>query len=355
MQGLTRFPQKYGRPDNSTTYCSDTATKSIIKIRLTDVWRDASSPSSKKGDLGLAKNYRGITLTSIAAKIYNALLWNHIEPKMDNILRKNLNGFRRNRSTTSEILTIRRILEGVRAKNLQATLIFVNFTKAFDSIHRGKMEKILLAYSLPKETIAAILILYRNTQVEVRSPDEDTEYFNIVAGVLQGDTLAPYLFIICLDYVLRTSIDKIKENGFELTKKRSRRYPAKTITDADYADDIAILANTPNQAETLLHSLEWATAGIGLHVNAHKTEYMCFNQTGDISTLDGNSLQLVDKFTYLGSSVSSTEKDIDTRLMKAWTAIDKLSIIWKSDLTDKMKHSFFWAAVVSILMYGCTT
>ena len=83
--------------------------------------------------------------------------------------------------------------------------------------------------------------------------DGDTEYFNIVAGVLQGDTLAPYLFIICLDNVLRTSIDKIRENGFELTKKRSRRYPAKTITDADYADDIAILANTPNQAETLLH------------------------------------------------------------------------------------------------------
>ena len=191
-------------------------------------------PFPKKGDLGLAKNYRGITLTSIAAKIYNALLRNRIEPKIDNI-------------------------------------------------------------------------------------------------------------------------DKIRENGFELTKKRSKRYPAKTITDADYADDLALLANTPNQAETLLHSLERAAAGIGLHVNAHKTEYMCYNQTGNITTLDGASLRLVDKFTYLGSSVSSTENDIDTRLTKAWTAIDRLSIIWKSDLTDEMKRSFFQAAVVSILLYGCTT
>ena len=310
-------------------------------------------PFPKKGDLGLAKNYRGITLTSIAAKIFNALLRNRIEPKIDNILRKNQNGFRRNRSTTSQILTIRRILEGVRAKNLQATLLFVDFTKAFDSIHRGKMEQILLAYGLPKETVAAIMILYRNTKV--RLPDWDTEYFDIVAGVLQGDTLALYLFIICLDYVLRTSIDKIRENGFELTKRRSKRYPAETITDADYADDLALLANTPNQAETLLHSLEQAAAGIGLHVNAHKTEYMCYNQTGNIASLDGASLKLVDKFTYLGSSVSSTEKDINTRLTKAWTAIDRLSIIWKSDLTDKMKHSFFQAAVVSILLYGCTT
>ena len=167
--------------------------------------------------------------------------------------------------------------------------------------------------------------------------------------------LAPYLFIICLHYVLRISIDKIRENGFELTKKRCRRYPAKTITDADYTDDIAKLANTPDQAETLPHSLEQATAGIGLYVNAHKTEYMCYNQTGDISTLDGTPLKLVDKFPYLGSSVESAEKDINTRLTKAWTAINRLSIIWKSDLTGKMKRSFFLAAVTSILLYGCTT
>ena len=82
---------------------------------------------------------------------------------------------------------------------------------------------------------------------------------------------------------------------------------------------------------------------------------MCYNQTGDITILDGASLKLGDKFTSLGSSVSSTEKDIDTRLTKAWTAIDRLLIIWRSDLTDKMKHSFFQAAVVSILLYGCTT
>ena len=146
------------------------------------------------------------------------------------------------------------------------------------------MEQIQLAYSLPKETVAAITILYRNTKVKVRSPDRDTEYFDIVAGVLQGDTLAPYLYIICLDYVFRTSIDKIRENGFELKKKRSRRHPAKTITNADYADEIAILVNTPNQAETLLHSLERAATGISLHVNAHKMEYMCYNKTGDITT-----------------------------------------------------------------------
>ena len=92
----------------------------------------------------------------------------------------------------------------------------------------------------------------------VRSPDGDTEYFDIVAGVLQGDMPPPCFFIICLDYVLRASIDKIRENDFELTKKRSRRYPAKTTTDTDYVNDTAILANTHNQAKTLLNNLEQA-------------------------------------------------------------------------------------------------
>ena len=119
----------------------------------------------------------------------------------------------------------------------------------------------------------------------------------------------------------------MKENGFTQEKAKSRIYSAQTITDADYADDIALLTNTPTQAESLLHSLVREAGGIGLHVNADKTEYMCFNQTGDISPLNGGSLKLVDKFTLLGSSVSSTEKDINMRLAKAWTAIDRLSVI----------------------------
>ena len=256
---------------------------------------------------------------------------------------------------TSQILTIHWILEGVCAKNFEVTLLFVDFSKAFDSIHRGKMEQILFTYDLPKETVTAIMMLYKNTKIKVCSLDGDTDYFNIVAGVLQRDTLTPYLFIICLDYMLRMSIDLMKENSFKLAKERSRRYPSQTITDADYTNDIALLANSSTQAESLLHSLEWVVGSIDHHVNADKTEYMCFNQRGDISTLKGGPLKLVDKFTYLRSSISSSKNDINTQLAKAWTAVDSLSVIWKSDLTDKIKCSFFQAAVMLILLYGCTT
>ena len=82
---------------------------------------------------------------------------------------------------------------------------------------------------------------------------------------------------------------------------------------------------------------------------------MCFNQRDDISTLNGSSLKLVDKFTYLRSSVSSIEKYINTQLSKAGTSNDNLSVICKPDLTDKIKHSFFQAAIMWILLYRCTT
>ena len=131
----------------------------------------------------------------------------------------------------------------VYVKKSRGNHIICQLRKAFDSILRGKMEQILLAYGLPKETVAAIMMIYRNTKVKVCILVGDTDYIDIVVGVLQGDTLAPYLFIICLDYVLRTSLDKMKENGFKLTKerrrRRRRRYPAKTITD------IALLENAP--------------------------------------------------------------------------------------------------------------
>ena len=100
----------------------------------------------------------------------------------------------------------------------------------------------------------------------------------------QEDTLTPYLFIPCLHYVLWTPIDLIKENGFTLKEARSRWYPAKTMRDTDYIDDLALLTNTPAQAESLLHSLEQSAGGISFYVNANKTK---FKQEASISTLSG--------------------------------------------------------------------
>ena len=138
------------------------------------------------------------------------------------------------------------------------------------------------------------------------------------------------------------------------TKGRWSKYLSPTVSPKETVAAIMMLNKNSNSAAQTEYLL-WATGSIGLRVNGDKTEYMCFNQRGDISTLKGSPLKLVDKFTYLGSSVSSTKNGISTRLAKALTPIARLSVIWKSDLTDKIIRIFFQAAVVSILLYGCTT
>ena len=93
-------------------------------------------------------------------------------------------------------------------------------------------------------------------QAQVLSLDDDTDFFEILAGVLQGDTLAPYLFTIALDYVMRQAVGNESNLGFTLDRSRSRQHPAKVICDTDFADDIALLSNTTEQAQLLLYQVE---------------------------------------------------------------------------------------------------
>ena len=285
------------------------------------------------------------------------MILNRIRPEIDPILRKNQNGFRKNRSTLGQILTIRRILEGIKSKNLPLTLLFIDFSKAFDSIKRNKMEQILQIYGIPTETIEAIMMLYRNTRSMVRSPDGDTAFFEITTGVMQGDTLAPFLCILCLDYILKTSVDINAELGFTLTERRSRRYPATHITDIDYADDIAITTNDMKSANTLLHQIEVTSNEIGLSINTEKTQYMKLNQNSDsdditINSINGKIIAKEEHFNYLGSCIGSTEKNIQIRIAKALSALNSMQEIWKSKMPDKLKRIFFRAAVESALEYG---
>ena len=150
-------------------------------------------PIPKKGDLGYAKQYRGISLSVIAAKSYNKMFLLRIRPHIEPILRINQNGFCPGRSTLSQILALRRLVGGIKDQNLKAVITFVDFRKVFDSIHRGKLMQILKAYGIPDIIVDAINTLYEDTVAQVLSPDGDTEFFTILAGVLQGDTLTPFL------------------------------------------------------------------------------------------------------------------------------------------------------------------
>ena len=239
----------------------------------------------------------------------------------------------------------------MKQKQVPAVFIFVDFSKAFDSVDRSKMEQILEAYGIPNEITKAIIIMYNNTRVFERSPDGDTELFDITAGVLQGDTFAPYLFIIIHGYVLR-NLDQNKNLGFTLRKQLSRRYPAEMLTDDDFADDLALLSEIIGNNRKLLNILEIADASFGLHRNTTKTKFIAVNTEGKIIAQNGCDLEQVDDLNYLGSKISFLENDIQVRIGSAWSALNKLTPIWKSNSDVSIKREFFRGTVESVLTYS---
>ena len=134
-----------------------------------------------------------------------------------------------------------------------------------------------------------------------------------------------------------------------------KRQEAKTMRDADYAADLAFLSITLAQVESRLHSLEQEPKGIGLYINVNQIEFKCFNEKGAFSTLSDKTLKFENQFTYLSSNISSAESDVNVSFAKIWNVIEKLSIMWKFNLSDKIKWVFFQAVPVSILLYGCIT
>ena len=315
-------------------------------------------PIPKSGDLSDTSNYRGISLAPIAAKLVNKMILNRIQPMIDSHLRPNQNGFRPGRTTTAHILALRRVIEGVKSHNQKAIILYVDFKKAFDSIHRPTMMQILKAYCVPPRLLSAIEKMYENTRAKVITPDGETDFFQIKAGVLQGDTLAPYLFAIVLDHVLRkTFLGRESELGFKLQRQRSRRNPAVIVTDLDFADDLALLSEEIEQAQEVLHRLETEAEKVGLYCNAKKTEVQTFNQEKPVTikAKNGETLKEVKNFKYLGAWTESTAADVAVRKALAWSACHRLRKVWSSKLRRKIKERLFLATVESVLLYGSET
>ncbi|KAI8519977.1 hypothetical protein Bbelb_032340 [Branchiostoma belcheri] len=218
------------------------------------------------------------------------------------------------------------------------------------------MLKILRAYGIPEQLVGAIASMYQGTKAKVITPDGETELFELYAGVLQGDTLAPYLFVIVLDYALRAAIEgREEELGLHIEKRRSRRVGPKVVTDLDFADDIALLSEAIQQAQVLLGRVESSVGEVGLCMNAGKTKFMAFNIPApyNLTTNDGTNLDEEKDFKYLGSRTESTARDITVRKPAAWQACNKLKNIWRSNLSRGLKVRLFLSTVEAVLLYGC--
>ena len=145
------------------------------------------------------------------------------------------------------------------------------------------------------------------------------------------------MVIIALDYALRLSLVKINDKGLTIQPRRSSRYPSKHLTDLDFADDIALLADCLENAQHMLTSLQEAAALVGLHLNEGKTEYITNCSGNTIKAQNGSDIKQVEDFKYLGAWVMDSGKDFTTRKAQAWSACNKIDRVWCSNLPNTTK------------------
>ena len=311
-------------------------------------------PLYKKADNAVCGNHRGISLLDTAYKLLEIIILNRIRPQFEKIARENQCGFRPGRGTVDQILALRLLIEERQEYRQPLIVAFVDFSAAFDSVDRSRMFTILQEAGIPYKVVEMIRLLYRDCSSRVRVYNTESDSFPVSTGVKQGAILSPVLFNIVLDAVLKSSM---RENlGVEIFSAHG----SKSITDMDYADDIALVGDNSTDLQSLMNRLSEAAGQVGLKISAKKTQVCYRNCPEPAITLDGSVLECVDDFPYLGSRIDMSgysKKDISTRIAKASCAFNLLSHrLWNNpDVSLPTKTKVYNAAIRPVLTYACDT
>ena len=306
----------------------------------------------KKGDSSVCGNWRGINLLSVPGKIFCRVLLQRIRQGVDKRLREEQAGFRSGRSCTDQIFVLRNIVEQCLEWNSSLYMNFIDFEKAFDSIHHPSLWQIMSLYGLPPKVINIVKDMYANNACCVRHEGQQSEWFQVKTGVRQGCIISPLLFLIVIDYVMKISTeDKPRGLVWGLFHR---------LEDSDFADDIALLSHTQEDIQEKTDRVAANSRKVGLKIHASKTKIMkAKTKFQEPVTVDGKPLEEVKHFKYLGSFISSDsniEKEVSTRIGLAAQAFKKLNNIWKSStIKIKTKLRIYQSNVRSTLLYASET
>ena len=335
----------------------------ILTAYFKEVWDKEEIPTDwtrgiiikipKKGDPGDCNNWRGITLLSIPSKVLCKIILRRIDSAINENLREEQAGFRAGKGCIDQIFSLRTIIEQSLEWNVPIFINFIDFSKAFDSIHRESLWKIVRSYGVPDKLVKLIKAFYENYQCCIALDNNAlTDNFNITTGVRQGCILSPILFLIIIDWVMRKS-----------TNDANRGIPwgeGFNLDDLDFADDLALLSNKQDDLQNKTNNLVKFADQVGLKVNVKKTETMHTGADPDSPIyIDGEAVKSTKKFTYLGSVMSVEDgalSDIKARLAKARNAFSNLNSIWRTNKYSlDLKLKIYNSNVKSILMYGAET
>lgn len=334
----------------------------ILHPLFTKIWEEEQVPSEwkegylvkipKKGDLSSCCNYRGITLLSIPGKVFNRVLLNRMKDTVDLILRDQQAGFRTNRSCTDQIATLRIILEQSLEWNSTLYVNFIDYEKAFDSVDRQTLWKLLRYYGVPQKIVSIIRNSYEGMTCRVVHGQQLTDAFEVRTGVRQGCLLSPFLFLLAIDWVMKTSTQQ-RRNGIQWTLWNQ-------LDDLDFADDLALLSHTQQQMQEKTSIVAANSARIGLIIHKGKSKVLKVHATSTQPImLDEKALEEVESFVYLGSIVDKqggTDADVRIRVGKARAAFQQLKNVWVSRcLSSHLKIRIFNTMVKPVLLYGAET
>ena len=346
-------------------------------------WKEGSVPQDmrdakivtlfkNKGDRSVCDNYRGISLLSIVGKIFARVVLSRLQVIADRVYPETQCGFRAGRSTIDMVFSVRQLQEKCREQNQPLYLAFVDLTKAFDLVSRSGLFKLLERIGCPPKLLSIIKSFHDNMRSTVSFDGNTSEPFPILSGVKQGCVLAPTLFGIffslLLSYAFRSSDDGVyihtRHDGklFNLARLRAKTKTIRVLLrELLFADDAALASHSEQGLQRLLDCFSSACHEFSLTISIKKTVVMVQNAPcPPVITVNGSSLAVVDRFTYLGSTVThnlSLDIEINIRIGRAASVMSKLKLrVWENkNLSIQTKLRVYEACVLGTLLYGSET
>lgn len=328
---------------------------------LLRVWRTESMPEEwklgvicplyKKGDKMDCSNYRGITLLNVAYKIFANLLYKRLLPYAEDCIGEYQCGFRRDRSTSDQIFSLRQILEKCREYNIDTHHLFIDFKAAYDSVLRGKLWEIMVNFNFPVKLIRLTRLTLTNVVSKVRIRNQLSNSFVTGEGLRQGDPLATLLFNIALESAIRRT--EVARNGTIFQK---------SIQFLAYADDIDIVGRNLSSVKEAFQQLQDGAREIGLSINSSKTKYMVASSSSRSSEsfqLGDNVFERVNNFVYLGSEVNSENEigqEVRRRITQGNKSFYSLQKCFRSKVLRRNFKCFLYKTLVRpVVTYGSET
>ena len=262
-------------------------------------------------------------------------------------------GFRKCRGTRDAIAALRVLTERDLQHGQEIYVCFVDYEKAFDRVDWKKLMNALRRKGVDWKERRLIGNLYMGQRVKIRIDGEYSEPGKIGRGVRQGCPLSPILFNIYIEEIVRESLDEMNE-GIKVG--------GKLVKALRFADDQAMLAQNQGGLQRMMDRLNMISMEYGMKINIRKTKVMKISRAVEPTTvkitINGEQLEQVDKFCYLGSVVTQDAKchtEIRRRIGIGKDAFYKRKELLRGKLNRNLKKRMVKTLVWSVVLYGSET